>query len=71
METVKSESFEQSSLTDESFSIFIIHAPSGFRGAGLVLAVLGVACLGYALARMKDKRKEVARKAATTLEILK
>ena len=71
METVKSENFEQSSLTDESFSIFNIHAPSGFREAALGLAVLGLACLGYALARMKDRRKEVARRAATMLEILK
>ena len=71
METVKSENFEQSSLTDESFSIFNIHAPLGFQGAVLVLAVLGLACLGYALARMKDRRKEVARRAATTLKILK
>ena len=43
METVKSENFEQSTLTDESFSIFNIHAPSGVRGAALVLGVLGLA----------------------------
>ena len=71
VETVKRENFEQSSLTDESFSIFIINAPSGFGGAVLMLVVLGLACLGYALARMKDRRKEVARRAATTLKILK
>ena len=71
VETVKSENFEQSNLTDESFSIFNIHAPLGFGGAVLVLTVLGLACLGYALARMKDRRKEVARRAVTTLEILK
>ena len=71
VETVKSENFEQSSLTDESFSIFNIHAPSGFTGTALVLVVLGLACLGYALARMKDRRKEVARRAATMLEIPK
>ena len=71
METVKSENFEQSNLMDEQFSIFNIHAPLGFQGAVLVLAVLGLACLGYALARMKDRRKEVARRAAITLEILK
>ena len=71
VETVKSENYEKSTLTDESFSIFNIHAPSGVGGAALVLGVLGLACLGYALARMKDRRKEVARRAATTLEILK
>ena len=70
VETVKNENFEQSTLTDESFSIFNIHAPSGVRGAALVLGVLGLACLGYALARVKDRRREAARRAATTLEIL-
>ena len=40
------------------------------RGAALVLGVLGLACLGYALARVKDRRREAARRAATTLEIL-
>ena len=71
VETVKSENFEQSTLTDESFSIFNIHAPSGVGGAALVLGVLGLACLGYALAHVKDRRQEAARRAATTLEILK
>ena len=42
-ETVKSENFEQSTLTDESFSIFNFHSPSGFGGAALVLVVLGLA----------------------------
>ena len=68
METVKSENFEQPTLMDESFSIFNIHTPSGVGGAALVL---GLACLGYALARLKDRRREAARRAATTLEILK
>ena len=71
VETVKRKNVKHSSLTDESFSIFKIHAPSGAGGAALVLGVLGLACLGYALARLKDRRREVARRAATTLEILK
>ena len=70
-ETVKSESFEQLTLTDESFSIFNFHSPSGFRGAALVLGVLGLACMGYAFARVKERWRDVARRAATTLEILK
>ena len=70
VETVKAESFEQSSLTDESMSIINMHAPSGFGGAMMVVVVLGLACLGYGAARMKDRRKEAARRAATTLEIL-
>ena len=39
VETVKSENFKQSTLTDESFSIFNFHSPSGFGGAALVLGV--------------------------------
>ena len=70
METVKSENFEQSTLTEESFSIFNIHAPSWVGGAALVLGVLGLACLGYALACVNDRRREAAWRAATTLEIL-
>ena len=35
MDTVKSENYEKSTLTDESFSIFNIHAPSGVGGAGV------------------------------------
>ena len=71
VETVKSKNFEQSTLTDGSFSIFNFHSPSGFGGAALVLGVFGLACAGYALARVKDRRREAARRAATTLEILK
>ena len=37
----------------------------------IVVAVLGLACLGYALARLEDRRKEVTRRAATTLKVLK
>ena len=71
VETVKADSFEQSSLTDDSMSIINMHAPSGFGGAMMVVVVLGLACLDYGAARMKDRRKEAARRAATTLEILK
>ena len=71
VETVKSENFEQSSLTDESFSIFNFHSPSGFGGAALVLGVLVLACAGYALARVKERRREAARRAAMTLKIIK
>ena len=70
-ETVKSENFQQSTLSDESFSIFNFHSPSGFGGAALVLIMLGLACAGYILARVKDRRRAAARRAATTLKILK
>ena len=39
--------------------------------AALVLGVLVLACLGYALARVKDRRREAAWRAVTTLQILK
>ena len=70
-EVVKAENFHQSSLTDESFSIFNFHSPSGFGGAALVLIVLGLGCAGYILAKVQERRKTAARRAATTLEILK
>ena len=71
VEMVKSENFKQSMLTDESFSIFNFHSLSGFGEAALVFGVLGLACVGYALAGIKDRWREVARRAATTLKILK
>ena len=64
-ETVKSENFQQSTLTDESFSIFNFQSLSGFGGAALVLIVLGLACASYILARVKDRRREAAKRAAT------
>ena len=59
-ETVKSENFQQSTLTDESFSIFNFHSASDIGGAALVLIVLGLACAGYILARVKDRRRAAA-----------
>ena len=70
-EVVKEENFYQSSLTDESFSVLNCHSPSGFGGAALVLIVLGLSCAGYILAKVQERRKTAARRAATTLEILK
>ena len=32
---------------------------------------MGLGCAGYVLARVKDRRRAAARRAATTLEILK
>ena len=71
VETVKAESFEQSTLTDESMSIINMHTPSSLGGAMVVMRVLGLACLGYGAARMMDRRNKAARRAATMLEILK
>ena len=37
----------------------------------MVLFVLGLSCAGYILAKVKERRKTAARRAATSLEILK
>ena len=68
---VKAEEFHQSCLTDESFSVFNFHTPSGFGGASSVLVILGLSCAGYVLAKWQERRKTTARRAATSLEILK
>ena len=70
-EVVKAENFHQSSLTDESFSVFNFHSLSGLGGAALVLLVLGLSCAGYILAKVQERRKTAARRAATSLGILK
>ena len=68
VETVKAESFKQSTLTDESKSIINMHIPrrgdGGDGGAGA-----GVS--GLWGGKDDDRRKKAARRAATTLEILK
>ena len=71
VETVKAESFNQVSLQDDSFSLINLNMPSSMGGAMMVLMVLGLGCLGYAAARVKDHRREAGRRAATSLEILK
>ena len=71
MEVVKGEEFTQSSLTDEKFSVLNLHMPSGFGGASMVLAVLGLSLAGYVLAKWQQKRKTAARRAATSLKIQK
>ena len=43
---VKVEDFNQSSLTDDSFLVINLHAPSGFGGATVVLLVIGLGLVG-------------------------
>ena len=71
VETVKAENFEQESLRDESMSLINLHLPSLFGGAMLIVTILGLACLGYGALRLRDRQKDAARRAATTLEIAK
>jgi hypothetical protein len=68
-EVVKADDVTQSSLTDESLSVLNLHMPSGFRGASVVLVVLGLGLVGYVLAKWLHMRKTAARRAATSLEI--
>ena len=46
VETVKAESFEQESLREESMSLINLHLLYSFGGAMLIVAILGLACLG-------------------------
>mgnify|MGYP007123611368 CR=1 FL=1 len=71
VETVKAKSFEQESLRDKSMLLNNLHLPSSFGGAMLIVAILGLACLGYGAARLRDRKKDAARRAATTLEVAK
>ena len=71
VETVKAKNFVQESLRDESMLLINLHLPSSFGGAMLIVAILGLACLGYGAARLRDRKKDAARRAATTLEIAK
>ena len=68
---VKAEDFNQSSLKDDSFSVINIHAPSGFGGATVVLLVIGLGLVGYGVAKWLQRRKTAARRAVTSLEIMK
>ena len=70
-EVVKADEFNQSSLTDDSFSVINLHIPSGFGGASVVLVVMGLGLAGYGLAKWLHMRKTAARRAVTSLEIQK
>ena len=70
-EIVKAEDLNQSSLTDDSFSVINLHAPSGVGGATVVLLVLSQGLVGYGVAKWLQRRKNAARRTATSLEIMK
>jgi hypothetical protein len=44
---------------------------SGIRGVLLILAVMALGGAGYGLASLCDRRKDLARRAVTTLEVVK
>ena len=70
-EVVKAEEFNQSSLTDDSFSVINLHIPSGIAGASMVLVVMGLGLAGYRPAKWLHMRKTAARRVVTSLEIQK
>ena len=71
VETVKAESFQQESIRDDSMSLVNLHLPSSFGGGMLIIVILGLTCLGYGAARLRDRKKAAARRASITLEIAK
>ena len=71
VEQVRAESFTDARLTDESFSLLNFHMGSGIGGVLLIVAVLALGGVGYGLARLRNRRKELARRAATTLDVIK
>ena len=71
VEQVRAESFTDAELTDKSFSILNFHMGSGLGGAFIILGVMALGGAGYALARLRTKRKSLARRATTTLEVIK
>ena len=58
-------------LTDESFSLLNFHMGSGIGGVLLIVAVLALGGVGYGLVRLRNGRKDLARRAATTLDVIK
>ena len=71
VEQVKAESLTDSRLTDESFSLLNFHMGSGIGGVLLIVAVLALGGVGYGLVRLRNGRKDLARLAATTLDVIK
>ena len=71
-EVVKTEGdFNQESIKDDSWSIINFHFPSSFTGAVAVILVIGLGVAGFALAEWRRRRRTLARRAATSLELQK
>jgi hypothetical protein len=71
MKQGKAESSTDARLTDESFSLLNFHMGSGIGGVLLIVAVLALGGVGYGLVRLRNGRKDLARRAATTLDVIK
>ena len=68
MKQGKAESSTDARLMDESFSLLNFHMGSGIGGVLLIGAVLALGGVGYGLVRLRNGRKDLARRAATTLD---
>ena len=63
--------FNQSSIKDASWSIINFHFPSTFTNAMAVILVIGLCLAGFALAQWRHRRRMLARRAETSLELRK
>ena len=71
VEKVKAESFTDARLKDESLSLHNFHMGSSIGGVLLNVVVMALGSAGNGLARLHNRRKDLARCAATTLEVFK
>ena len=70
-EVTKVENYSRESLEDSStsFSVVNLHGTSTAGGALIVILVIALACLGYGVAKYKDRLRKLRHRAATTLDI--
>ena len=52
-----------------SFSVVNLHGASSAGGTLLVILVIALACLGYGVAKYRDRLRKLRHRAATTLDI--
>jgi len=71
-EVVKAEGdFTQESIKDASWSVINFHFPLSFSGAVAVILIIGLGVAGFALVEWRRRRRTMARRAATSLELQK
>ena len=52
-----------------SFSVVNLHGASSAGGALLVVTVIALACLGYGVAKYRDRLRKLRHRAATSLDV--
>ena len=70
-EVTKAENYSRESLEDSStsFSVVNLHGASSAGGALFVVAVIALACLGYGVAKYRDRLRKLRHRAATSLDV--